>query len=253
MKKLLLAVVFVAIAALLYWQFGRYLNLQYIATQEAQLRDFQAKSPWLVYGSAFLLYAALTGLSLPGAAALTLLYGWYFGFLPGLILVSFGSTAGATIAFLLSRLLFRETIVQHFGDRLETFNRALATEGPFYLFTLRLIPAVPFFVINAVMGLTPIAVGTFWWVSQLGMLPGTAVYVYAGSSVPSLAKLAEQGVASVFTPAQLSQLVAAFAALGFFPIAVRTLMRNLKRPAAEETTAKLSHDNQGNTADSTIN
>jgi uncharacterized membrane protein YdjX (TVP38/TMEM64 family) len=139
--------------------------------------------------------------------------------------VSFASTAGATMAFLLSRFLFRDAIERRFGERLDKFNLALQREGPFFLFTLRLIPAVPFFVINAVMGLTPIRTWTFWWVSQLGMLAGTTVYVYAGSSVPSLQTLADAGINAVFTPAQLAQILTAFALLGMFPLAVRGLMK----------------------------
>ena len=119
------------------------------------------------------------------------MYGWYFGLAPAVILVSFASTSGATIAFLLSRYLFRDAIQTRFRDQLAKFNQALQREGAFYLFTLRLIPAVPFFVINVVMGLTPIRTLTFWWVSQVGMLAGTIVYVYAGSTIPSLAHLAD--------------------------------------------------------------
>jgi len=138
--------------------------------------------------------------------------------------VSFASTSGATIAFLLSRHLFREAVVARFGPRLASFNEHLRTDGPFYLLGLRLLPLVPFFVINLVMGLTPMRARTFWWVSQLGMLPGTAVYVYAGSRVPSLAELAEHGVASVLSAGQLLQLAIAFALLGTFPLIVKLLL-----------------------------
>jgi len=218
-----------AVAAILTWQFGSYLKLEYLATQEAKLRAFQHHSPLLVYGAAFLIYVVVTGLSLPGAAPLTLLYGWYFGFAPTLVVVSFASTAGATISFLTSRYLVRGSIEQKFGDRLQQFNAHLETEGAFYLFTLRLIPIVPFFVINLVMGLTPISTRTYWWVSQVGMLPGTAVYVYAGSSVPNLSQLAEQGAAAVLSPQQLSQLFIAFALLGVFPLLVKLLMKWIRR------------------------
>ncbi|MBT5925704.1 MAG: TVP38/TMEM64 family protein, partial [Verrucomicrobia bacterium] len=142
----------------------------------------------------------------------------------GLLLVSFASTAGASMAFLLSRFFLNDLIQFKFGDRLDKFNEALKKEGAFYLFTLRLIPAVPFFVINLVMGLTPIPTRTFWWVSQLGMLPGTAVFVYAGSQFPSLSILAEKGGSGILTP----QLVLAFILLGVFPIAVKKLMGRFK-------------------------
>lgn len=221
-----------------YMQFGDAFTLTNLARQESQLRSFQQQHPLLVYGIAFLVYVAVTGLSLPGATVLTLVYGWYFGVLRGVLLVSFASTTGATLAFLLSRFLFRDAITRRFGDRLDKFNQALEREGPFFLFTLRLIPAVPFFVINAVMGLTPIRTRTFWWVSQLGMLPGTSVYVYAGSSVPDLQRLADQGLSAVFSPSRLTQIVIAFAVLGIFPLAVRWLGKLLspaKPPGGQES------------------
>jgi uncharacterized membrane protein YdjX (TVP38/TMEM64 family) len=161
---------------------------------------------------------------------LTLLFGWYFGFWRGLVLVSFASTAGATVAFFLSRYFFRDTIQKRFGDRLTAFNKALEREGAFYLFTLRLIPAIPFFVINVVMGLTPIRPRTYWWVSQVGMLPGTAVFVYAGSTVPNLTTLAEKGVGGILSP----QLIVAFVLLGIFPLIVKKVMQRLSRGEIQE-------------------
>jgi uncharacterized membrane protein YdjX (TVP38/TMEM64 family) len=227
-KKLLVLAVVLAAVVVAYVQFGDSLTLESLAARESQLRQFQADHPILVYGIAFAVYVGVTGLSLPGAAALTLLYGWYFGLFRGVIVVSFASTAGATVAFLLSRYLFGQAVQSRFGARLSGFNDALRREGPFYLFTLRLIPAVPFFVINLVMGLTPIRARTFWWVSQLGMLAGTIVYVYAGSSVPSLQVLAQHGVQAVLTPGQLTQLVVALALLGVFPLVVRLIVKILR-------------------------
>ncbi len=228
-KKAGLFLLVAVIVIVAYTQFGDLLSLENLAKQETQLRTFQADHPVLVYGAAFLVYVVLTGLSLPGAAVLTLVYGWYFGLVRGLVLVSFASTAGATMAFLLSRFLFRDAIQNRFGERLKNFNESLEKEGPFFLFTLRLIPAVPFFVINAVMGLTPIRTRTFWWVSQLGMLAGTAVYVYAGSSVPDLKTLADDGIGAVFSPRQLGQIASAFVLLGLFPLIVRFTMKFVQR------------------------
>lgn len=228
-KKLVVLLLVIGAIIFVYAQFGEALNLQYLAQQETQLLAFQLEHPVLVYGAAFLIYVVVTGLSLPGAAVLTLVYGWYFGLLRGFILVSFASAAGATLAFLLSRFLFRNTIQNRFGQRLASFNQALEKEGPFFLFTLRLIPAVPFFVINAVMGLTPIRTLTFWWVSQVGMLAGTLVYVYAGSSVPNLQTLADKGISAVFTPSQLTQIIVAFVLLGLFPLIVRFIMKFINR------------------------
>jgi len=227
--KAVVLVCVVALAITTYLLFGQYLSLKYLAEQETQLRGFQSSNPILVYGLAFIFYVTITGLSLPGAAALTIVYGWYFGFWEGVFLVSLASTTGATLAFLISRYLFRDAIRSKFGDRLENFNQSLEREGPFYLFSLRLIPAVPFFVINAVMGLTPIRVRTFSWISLLGMLPGTIVYVYAGSTVPDLQTLADDRIQAVFTPWQIAQIFIAFALLGLFPLAVRYILNFFTR------------------------
>lgn len=225
-KKLLVVALVVTAGSIGYIQFRDTLTLQHLAAREAELRSQQQDHALLVYGVAFLIYVAVTGLSLPGAAVLTLTCGWFFGFWRGVLLVSFASTTGATVAFLVSRFLLRDSIQQRFGDRLATFNQALEREGAFYLFMLRLIPAVPFFVINVVMGLTPVRIRTYWWVSQIGMLPGTAVYVYAGASVPNLATLAEKGAQGILSP----QLFVAFALLGIVPLVLKKLMQRF-RPA----------------------
>ena len=228
-KKALTLLAVGSVMTVAWTQYRDALTLDNLATQEAVLRGYQQSHPVLVYGAVFVLYVVVTGLSLPGATILTLTFGWYFGFWRGVLLVSFSSTAGATLAFLLSRYILRDAVQSRFGERLAGFNAALEREGAFYLFTLRLIPAVPFFVINVVMGLTPLRVWTYWWVSQLGMLAGTAVYVYAGSSVPDLATLAERGAGGILSP----QLIAAFVLLGIFPIFVKKAMQRL-RPAVDE-------------------
>ena len=227
----------VAAAVVLYLQFGSYLSLASLAERESELRSFQHQHPVLVFGIAFLVYVTVTGMSLPGAAPLTLMYGWYFGFFQALVLVSFASTLGATIAFLMSRYFFRDAIMNRFGDRLEKFNESLEKEGSFYLFTLRLIPAVPFFVVNAVMGLTPLKTTTFWWVSQIGMLVGTAVFVYAGSSVPNLTTLADKGVNAAFSPTQMTQIIGAFMLLGVFPLVARWMIKFWKKTSAQQPAA----------------
>lgn len=216
-------------AAFLYRQFGSYLSLESMAQQEAVLRNYQAQHPVLIFTIAFLIYVLVTGLSLPGAVPLSLTYGWFFGFLEAFVLVSFASTLGATIAFLFSRYLFRDAIMNRFGEHLAKYNQALEREGPFYLFTLRLIPAAPFFVVNAVMGLTPIKTTTFWWVSQIGMLAGTAVFIYAGSSVPDLATLADKSVNAAFTPLQMTRILGALVLLGIFPLIARWGIRSLTK------------------------
>ncbi len=237
-RKIAIVAVVGTLAAVLYTQFGDQLSLNSLAERESELRDIQSKHPILVFGIAFLIYVAFTGMSLPGAAALTLVYGWYFGFVEALALVSFASTLGATIAFLLSRFLFRDVIMSRFGDRLAKFNDSLEREGPFYLFTLRLIPAVPFFIVNAVMGLTPLKTRTFWWVSQIGMLAGTAVFVYAGASVPNLSTLAEKGVNAAFSPTQMMQIVGAFVLMGAFPLLARWAIKYFKSGDADSVSTE---------------
>ena len=203
------------------------LSLDVLASQQEALRQAAIDRPAFVLGSAFLLYFVVTGLSLPGAAVMTLVYGWLFGFWQGVLLVSFASTAGATAAFLMSRFLLRDMIQNRFRDRLTTFNEALVREGAFYLFTLRLIPQVPFFLVNLVMGLTPVRTVTFWWVSQLGMLPGTCIYVYAGTSIGNLETLRDRGLSGILT----WQMAIAFTLLGLFPLLIRRLMTFVtKRP-----------------------
>ncbi|MBT4867634.1 MAG: TVP38/TMEM64 family protein, partial [Planctomycetaceae bacterium] len=142
------------------------------------------------------------------------------------------STTGATLSFLMSRYLLRDLIQNKFGNRLQKFNEALEREGAFYLFSLRLIPVVPFFVINLVMGLTPIRVRTFWWVSQVGMLAGTCVYVFAGTRIPSLKEIVDKGAGGVLD----FELFAAFALLGLFPLAAKKIMSRFRPPAPEQTT-----------------
>ena len=223
-RRLALLVIVIGVISALGYLLGDELSLSALAQREAQFRALQQQQPVLVYVAAFAIYVIVTGLSLPGASAMSLLIGWLFGFWRALILVSFASTSGATLAFLLSRYLLRDWIQGRFGDRLHRFNDALDREGAFYLFTLRLIPAVPFFVINAVMGLTRIPVWTFWWVSQLGMLAGTCVYVYAGSTVPDLQTLAAHGARGILSP----QLLIAFAGLGLFPLIARRVLQRLR-------------------------
>lgn len=224
-KRLMVLAVLVMVAIAASVGLRPYLTLEALANQESVLRNLYERHPLSILAGAFLIYIIVTGLSLPGATGLTLAYSWFFGLVRSLILVSFASTAGATLAFLLSRYLFREAVRSRCGERVAQFDDTLRREGPFFLFTLRLIPAVPFFVINVVMGLTPIRASTFWWVSQVGMLPGTLLYTYAGSSVPSLQTLADKGIAAAFTRGQIAQLVTAFVLLGVFPWAVRWVVR----------------------------
>lgn len=205
---------------LLYFQYRNVLDLDSLVTKEKQLREYQTHHTFLTCIIVFFIYVILTGLSLPGASVMTLASGWLLGFVKGLFVVSFASTMGATFAFLMSRFFFREAMLAKWGERLKHFNQALKKEGAFYLLSLRLVLVVPYFVINIVMGLTPIKTSTYWWVSQIGMLPATAIYIYVGASLPSLEALSERGTKGILS----TQLILALALLGLFPIIARKLI-----------------------------
>ena len=213
-KKWLLLVAIIIASASFYALDGQ----QYLTT--SFFHQLYQNDPVLTALVFFIIYVVTTALSLPGAAVLTLLSGAIFGLAHGLLLVSFASTIGATLAFVLSRTLLRDWVGKKFANYLETINRGVKKDGPFYLATLRLIPAVPFFVINLVMGLTAMRAWTFAWVSQLGMLPGTAVYVNAGVQLGLIEELSFSGI---LTP----PLIASFVLLGLFPWLARLLMRQL--------------------------
>lgn len=223
-SKLITLAILVICVAFIYWRFGDALSLDYLTQREAVLQQYRVDSPWLVAVTATFIYVAVAGLSIPGATILTLVYGWYFGFWQSLVIVSFGSTGGATAAFLLTRYFFRDLVQQKFASRLQSVQHAIEREGAFYLFSLRLMPGIPFFVINALMGLTRIHVRTFWWVSQIGMFPATVAYVYAGSRFPSLQKMASEGVGKVLS----WQLLFAFTIIGMLPLVFQWILVRYK-------------------------
>jgi len=200
--------------------FDRYMSFEFIKqSQEGFALYYSANAP-AVIGLYMLVYIAVTSLSLPGAAVLTLAGGALFGLVTGTIVVSFASTIGATVAFLVSRFLLRDWVQAEFQDRLKAINRGIESEGAFYLFTLRLIPAFPFFVINLVMGLTRMRAWTFYWVSQVGMLAGTIVFVNAGRELGKL-----ESLKGILSPG----LILSFALLGVFPLAVKKLMEAYRK------------------------
>jgi pyruvate/2-oxoglutarate dehydrogenase complex dihydrolipoamide dehydrogenase (E3) component/uncharacterized membrane protein YdjX (TVP38/TMEM64 family) len=198
---------------------SQYLTLEAIKNSQAALQSATAAQPLLAAAVYFVVYVLATALSLPGAAVLTLVGGVLFGLAWGLLIVSFASSLGATLAFLASRWLLRDTVQARFGDKLAALNEGVKKDGAFYLFGLRLVPLFPFFMINLAMGLTPIRPWTFYWVSQVGMLAGTAVYVNAGTQLAQINSLS--GLAS-------PSLIAAFALLGVFPLLARKLMDALQ-------------------------
>ena len=182
-KLAVVALVAALIVAFLWLDLGRFLSLEYLKSRQADIDAFYRDHPLTVLATYFVAYVAITGLALPGAAIMTLAGGAVFGVLWGTVVVSFASTLGATVAFLVSRFVLRDGIQRRYGDRLKTVNDGVERDGGFYLFTLRLVPAFPFFMVNLVMGLTPMRTLTFAWVSQLGMLPGTVVFVNAGTQL----------------------------------------------------------------------
>jgi len=219
-KLLLLSVVVAAIAAFFALDLDAYFTLEQLKGSQDQFAQWLARHPVLVPTAFFVVYVAVTALSLPGAAIMTLAAGALFGLGQGLVLVSFASSIGATLAFLVARFLLRDSVKRRFGKRLSTIDKGLEKDGAFYLFTLRLIPVFPFFVINLVMGVTAIKTWTFYWVSQLGMLGGTVVYVNAGTQLASVKKMSD-----IASP----ELILSFVLLGIFPWIARALVRTVQR------------------------
>jgi pyruvate/2-oxoglutarate dehydrogenase complex dihydrolipoamide dehydrogenase (E3) component/uncharacterized membrane protein YdjX (TVP38/TMEM64 family) len=213
-RIVVLVLVAALVAAFFVFDLRQHFTLDAFRQQRALIDAYFSAHPLATAAIYFAIYVAVTGLSVPGAAIMTLVGGAIFGLVWGTVLVSFASSIGATLAFLASRFLFRDAIQRKFGDKLAAINRGVEKEGAFYLFALRLVPAFPFFVINLVMGLTPMTARTFYWVSQLGMLAGTIVYVYAGT------KLGEFEVSN--------GLVAALVLLGVFPLLAKKALEALK-------------------------
>ncbi len=212
-KKLaIVAVIAIAVALFFIFDLQQWLTLDGLNAGQAQFQAWLTDYPVLVSAAYFFIYVIVTALSLPGATIMTLAGGALFGLAWGLLLVSFASTVGATLAFLVARYLLRDTVQNRFGERLKAINQGVEREGGFYLFTLRLVPAFPFFLINLLMGLTPIKAWTFYWVSQVGMLAGTAVYVNAGTQLGQLDSLS-----GILSPS----LLISFTLLGLFPLVAK--------------------------------
>ncbi len=218
-KLSLLAVLVLAVAAFFAFDLGRFFSLEYIKGAQAGFAELYAQRPALVIGGFFAAYVAVTALSLPGAAIMTLLAGAIFGLVVGTVVVSFASSIGATLAMLASRYVLRDGVKARFGARLADIDKGVEREGAFYLFTLRLVPLFPFFVINLLMGLTKMKAWTFYWVSQLGMLAGTVVYVNAGTQLAKIDSL--KGIVS-------PGLLISFVLLGVFPIIAKKIVDAVK-------------------------
>ncbi len=214
-KIVILVIVISLIVAFKVFNLGQYLTLSYLKESLDKFNDLYEKHRVLAIAGYFIIYVLTTSLSLPGASPLGIVGGALFGFWVATLVVSFASTIGATLACFVSRFLLRDWIQRKFSDKIAKVNEGIEKEGAFYLFTLRLIPIFPFWMINLVMGLTKMPLLKFYWVSQIGMLPGTMVYVNAGKE---LAKI--ESVKGIFSPS----LIISFALIGIFPIVVKKLV-----------------------------
>lgn len=215
MKKIFIIIIALALA-IIFYQLGldQFLNLEGMKSSQAHIAKLNQQEPLMVALGFLVIYVLVTALSIPGAVVLTLGAGAFFGLFWGTIIVSFASSIGATLAFLVSRYLFRDSAQQKFGDRLKVVNQGIEKEGALYLFTLRLVPVFPFFMINLLLGLTPIKTLTFYWVSQVGMLAGTVVFVNAGTQLADIDSLS-----GILSPA----LLFSFVLLGIFPLLAKRI------------------------------
>jgi len=215
-KKIIIVIIVICLIAVFrILNLGDYLSLTYIKESQHKFELLYLEHRVSVIAGYMATYILVTSLSLPGATVMGLAAGALFGLLTGTIIVSFASTIGATMACFVSRFMLRDWIQNRFSDKLKTVNKGFKEEGAFYLFTLRLIPLFPFWLINLVMGLTKMPLKTYYWVSQIGMLPGTMVYVNAGKELGKIESLA--GILSL-------QLLLSFALLGLFPITAKKLI-----------------------------
>ena len=219
-QLILLGAVVALVASFFAFDLGRYFNLEFFQAQRSVVVGFYEQNRTLAIAAFMAVYIAMAALSLPGAAIMTIAAGAIFGLAVGLVLVSFASTIGATLACMLARYLFRDAVQNRFGKYLGKINEGMERDGAFYLFALRLVPVFPFFVVNLVMALTPIRLWTFYWVSQVGMLAGTVVYVNAGREIGKLESL--RGILS-------PTLLISFALLGIFPIIARKALNLLSK------------------------
>jgi uncharacterized membrane protein YdjX (TVP38/TMEM64 family) len=219
-KALVVALVAAAVGLFFVFDGPRYVSLESLKGSRNVLQSLYAERPVLMLGGYFLIYIAATALNLPGAAVLSLAGSAVFGFWAGLVTVSFASSLGATLACALSRYVLRESVRSRFANVLGKIDDGLAKEGAWYLFSLRLVPVIPYFLINLCMGLTSMPLRTFYWVSQLGMLPGTAVFVNAGTELGRI-----DNVRDVLSPELLGSLVL----LAVFPLAARWALKRFRR------------------------
>lgn len=216
MKKLTALLALALIAAFFYFDLKRYLTLTELKSHEATLKNFYQARPFATLAAYLTIYIVTTALSLPGATILTLAGAAILGFWPALIAVSFASSLGATSAFLLSRYFFRATAERRLGSRFDPINEGIRKDGAFYLLTLRLSPLFPFFIVNMALGLTSMPLRVFYLISQIGMLPGTIIYVNAGTRLGQLESLRD---------VLDWKMIASLTALGFFPLVMKRFLK----------------------------
>jgi len=227
-KKIAIVAVLIAVIVIFkVFDLGQYFTLSYIKESQEKFQVLYKENTALVIAGYMAIYILVTALSLPGAAVMTLAGGALFGLIAGTIIVSFSSTIGATIACFVSRFLLRDWVQNRFGERIKKVNEGLEREGSLYLFTLRLIPVFPFWLINLAMGLTKMRLITFAWVSQVGMLAGTIVYVNAGKELGKI-----ESLSGILSPG----LIVSFVILGLFPITVKKIMGFVRRKTGKPST-----------------
>lgn len=211
-RLMIVGVIACLVASYILFDLGQFFSLEYLKESRERFQTLYAEHTVLVIGAYFLLYVTATALALPAATVITLAGGALFGFATGTIVVSFASSIGAAVAFVVARYLLRDWVQGRFGDKLEKINQGIEKDGAFYLFTLRLIPLFPFFVVNTVIALTPMRLFTYYWVSQVGMFPATLVYVNAGKELGRIDSLS-----GLLSPS----LILSFAILGIFPLVMK--------------------------------
>jgi len=228
MNKITVVIIVIGlIAAFRIFHLDNYLSLAYVKESRDKFEMLYAENRFMVIAVYVAIYLLVTTLSLPGAAVLGLAAGSLFGLLTGTVVVSFASSIGATLACAVSRFILRDWVQKKFGDWLKTVNEGIEKEGAFYLFTLRLIPVFPFWLINLIMGLTKMPLKSYYWVSQIGMLPGTIIFVNAGKEIAKIDSLS-----GILSPG----LIFSFALLGLFPVTTKKILAFYKRRRADKVT-----------------
>jgi len=222
-KVIIASVIALLIAVFIYLDLASYLTLSYVKGSQEQFQEIYLRNELTVIAAYMLIYIIVTALSLPGAAVMTIAGGALFGLPLGIVAVSIASTVGATLACFFSRFILRDWVQERLGEKFKSINEGVEREGAYYLFTARLIPVFPFFIINLAMGLTKMPLLRFFWVSQLGMVPGTAVYVNAGRELGKI-----ESLSGILSPS----LILSFVILGLFPIIMKKLVTFIKKREA---------------------